>query len=413
MSRVTRRAIWVLIPFIGGLAIPLLLGAGGKVKSPTGTAPDRYAYYPGTEELAKDEIRLIACGTGMPASRHGQAATCWLVELGNGDKFLFDIGTGSTANLAAYMIPYDFLDKVFLTHLHTDHWGDLDALWAGGWTAGRTEALKVWGPSGSRPDMGTKHALSHFMQTFNWDFATRATRLSNVPGTIEIHEFDFLGENQVVYEKDGVTIRSWPAVHTGDGPVSYGLEWKGYKIVIGGDSAPNKWYVKYAGDADVAIHECFHTPQQMANWYNMAPAVALWLSTQGHTSPQAFGKIMSTIKPRHAIGYHFFNEEGTRYEIFEGVRETYSGPVSMATDNMVWNVTKKGITERMAVITEDAWAVSGIRPPPKREGGPATEMSKKILEGRWDTMDAEGGMMRDYADEHGIDMQSIMEKAKK
>ncbi len=185
------------------------------------------------------------------------------------------------------------------------------------------------------------------------------------------------------------------------------------KIVIGGDTFPNKWYVKYAADADVAIHECFHTPQQMANWYNQAPAVALWLSTQGHTSPQAFGKIMSTIKPRHAIGYHFFNEEGTRYEIFEGVRETYSGPVSMATDNMVWNVTKKGITERMAVITEEAWSVSGIRSPPKREGGPSTEMSKKILEGRWDTMDAEGRMMRDYSDEHGIDMQSIMEKAKK
>ena len=29
--------------------------AGGKVKSPVGTAPDRYVYYPGTEPLAKDE----------------------------------------------------------------------------------------------------------------------------------------------------------------------------------------------------------------------------------------------------------------------------------------------------------------------------------------------------------------------
>jgi ribonuclease Z len=393
---VSRRTIFA---FIGGaaatLALVLLLGAGGKVTSPTGTAPDRYAYYPGTEALAGDEIRLTACGTGMPASRHGQAATCWLVELGNGEKF------------------YDFLDKVFLTHLHTDHWGDLDALWAGGWTAGRTEALKVWGPSGSRPDMGTKHALGHFIQTFNWDFATRATRLSTVPGTVEIHEFDYLGENQVVYQEDGVTVRSWPAFHTGDGPVSYALEWNGYKIVLGGDSAPNKWYVKYAKNADVAIHECFHTPQQMAEWYNQAPAVALWLSTQGHTSPQAFGKIMSTIQPRHAIGYHFFNEEATRYAIYEGVRETYSGPVSMATDNMVWNVTKDGITERMAVITEEAWAVEGIRPPPKREGGPATEMTEKILRGRWDTMDVERRMMQDYADEHGIDMQSIMERGKK
>jgi hypothetical protein len=65
---------------------------------------------------------------GTPAARRDQAATCWLVELGNGDKFLFDVGTGSMVNVAALMIPYDFLDKVFLTHLHTDHWGDLATL---------------------------------------------------------------------------------------------------------------------------------------------------------------------------------------------------------------------------------------------------------------------------------------------
>ena len=69
----------------------------------------------------------------MPASRRGQAATCWLVELGNGDKFLFDIGTGSAANIGSLNIPYDDLDKVFMSHLHTDHMGDLDALWVGGW----------------------------------------------------------------------------------------------------------------------------------------------------------------------------------------------------------------------------------------------------------------------------------------
>ncbi len=90
------------------LGLVAILGAGGPVKSPTGTAPDRYIYYPGTEELEKDEIRLIALGTGMPAARRSQAATCWLVELGNGDKFLFDIGTGANANMAALMIPFDF-----------------------------------------------------------------------------------------------------------------------------------------------------------------------------------------------------------------------------------------------------------------------------------------------------------------
>ena len=32
--------------------------AGGKVTSPTGTAPDRYVYYPGTEPLGEGEIRM-------------------------------------------------------------------------------------------------------------------------------------------------------------------------------------------------------------------------------------------------------------------------------------------------------------------------------------------------------------------
>jgi len=80
--------------------------AGGTVTGPNTVAPDRYVYYPGTEELAKDEIRVIACGTGLPAARRSQAATCFLIEAGNGDKFLFDVGTGSMGNIASLMIPY-------------------------------------------------------------------------------------------------------------------------------------------------------------------------------------------------------------------------------------------------------------------------------------------------------------------
>ena len=48
--------------------------AGGKVTSSTGTAPDRYVYYPASEELGADELRVIATGTGMPTARRSQAA---------------------------------------------------------------------------------------------------------------------------------------------------------------------------------------------------------------------------------------------------------------------------------------------------------------------------------------------------
>jgi ribonuclease Z len=56
---------------------------------------NRYSYYPTTETLGPDEMRVVALGTGMPTARPKQAAACFLVELGNGDKFIFDAGTGS------------------------------------------------------------------------------------------------------------------------------------------------------------------------------------------------------------------------------------------------------------------------------------------------------------------------------
>ena len=166
------------------LALVVLLGAGGTVESPTRTAPDRYVYYPGTEALGKDEIRLTACGTGLPAARRGQAASCFLVELGNGDKFLFDLGTGSMANIASLMIPMNMLTKVFASHLHTDHMGDIDALWAGGWTSGRPNALRVWGPSGAEESMGTKYAMENFLRFVNWDRVTRNYKITPIPGNI-------------------------------------------------------------------------------------------------------------------------------------------------------------------------------------------------------------------------------------
>ena len=265
--------------------------AGGKVTSPTGVAPDRYVYYPGTEKLERDEIRIVACGTGMPAARRGQAATCFLVETGNGDKLIFDIGSGSMANLAALMIPYQYLSKLFLTHLHTDHMGDIGSLWAGGWTAGRPNGLRVWGPSGARPDMGTQYAMDNFLKHANWDYKTRAVMISPVPGGIETTEFDYKGINEVVYQEDGVTVRSIPAIHAGDGPVSYIVEYKGMKVVIGGDTYPNRWFLEHAKGADLVIHEAFMGPEQFVKFYNQPPGLAWRACCAFHTSGPAFGKV--------------------------------------------------------------------------------------------------------------------------
>ncbi len=391
------------------VAAPSKFQDGGRavMETPKDAVDNRYVYYPGTEELGDDEIRMIACGTGMPGARRGQAATCFLVELGDGQKFLFDIGTGSMANIQSLMIPSNYTTKIFLTHLHTDHWGDLAGMWAGGWTAGRTVPLEVWGPSGTREDMGTKYAIENLLKTYNWDYMTRAVVINPIPGEIKVHEFDYKGMNQVVYKEDGVTIRSWPTIHSGDGPISYSLEWNGFKIVIGGDTAPNKWYPMYAEGADLAIHEAFMTSDQMMAKYGQPAQLALRINLTFHSSAQAFGKIMSMTKPRHAVAYHFFNDEDTRYPIYDGIRETYDGPLSMATDMMVWNITRDSITERMAVSPDNAWDVEspGRRLAPDRSR--KSEYTKFILDGAMDVSDVNARWMKIFMEAQGLTEEDI------
>ena len=360
----------------------------------------REFYSPNSEKLAPDEMRVIACGTGMPTQRMAQAAACFLVELGNGDKFLFDLGSGSAERISALQIPYTYLDKVFIGHLHADHFGSLGDLFIGGAIMGRQVPLQVWGPSGEVEELGTAHSIEGMKQMYKWDLAGRVGMIDWRGFQLEVNEFDYRGENAVIYEENGVTIRSFPAIHAIDGPVSFSLEWNGLKFVYSSDSYPNKWFLEYANDADIAIHECFIAVPDLVRKMKFTPEQALTVGTQIHTAPEAFGKIMSEVKPRMAVAYHFFKDFDTTAEVYERIRTTYDGPLSLAEDFMVWNITKDEIKVRMAAVEEASWAppLTGEAQLPGENdqqnysdatGVPVENMtnSEFIAEGRWDGVD--------------------------
>ena len=366
-----------IVPPVFAKDIPLV--------SPT-EARARDFYSPNSETLAPDEMRIIACGTGMPYTRMAQAAACFLVELGNGDKFIFDIGSGSAERISALQIPYDFLDKVFIGHLHGDHFGDSGALFVGGGVGGRHVPLRIWGPSGPTPELGTAAAIGHMEKMMAWDIAGRLGQTDVRGFTTEVTEFDYKKE-QIVYEENGVVIRSFPAIHSLDGSVSFSLEWSGLKFVFGSDTYPNKWFIKNAKDADLVVHECFIAVPDLIAKLDLTPEAALQVGTQIHTAPEAFGKVMSTVKPRHAVAYHFFKDFDTTGPILERIRTTYQGPLSLAEDFMVWNVTKDKITERLAIVDEHTWGAPMASPPVAPDPKDRVGYSAAIEAGRWDVDD--------------------------
>ena len=349
--------------------------------SPTEPLSDLDVYYPGTEALDPDEMRIVALGTGMPSPRPKQAAACFLVELGNGDKFFFDIGAGCHERIAAQKIPYDFIDKVFISHLHVDHYGDLASFWLGGTTMNRLTPLRIWGPSGHAPEYGTKYAMERMQEMYIWDVATRAGVIDFRGGQLEVHEFPYETDNEVIFEENGVVIKSFPAIHAIDGAVSFILEWNDLKFVYGGDTAPNKWYIEYAKGADVAIHESFLDPTLLVTKQGFSPLEALVVGTVAHTSPAQFGKVMSLVKPRLAVGYHFQNDFDTAPVARAEIRKTYDGMLALAEDYMVFNVTKDDIRVRMSAIDEDIFPSAPLKPKIAPDISKVIPMSDFIVEG--------------------------------
>ena len=322
---------------------------------------DRSLYVPGTEKVGADEMRVVALGTGMPSARPKQASACWLVELGNGDKFIFDIGSECHSRIAAQKIPYDYLDKVFITHLHVDHVGDMGSFWIGGATMNRTTPLRVWGPSAAEEKYGTQYFMSRLQEMYGWDLHTRGAVIDSRGLTLQVNEFDYRGMNKVIYDANGVVIRSFPAAHGGEGAVCYVLEWNGLRLAYSGDNVPHQWWVDYTQHVDLSIHESFLPSLLLIAKQHFTAQEALNVGTQGHTSPEQFGKVMSLTNPRMAVAYHFYNDRDTAPLTRARIRKFYTGPLAISLDYMVFNITKDKIRVRMSDVDRDAWPTAATR----------------------------------------------------
>jgi ribonuclease Z len=380
--------------------------------SPVKSSANRDVYYPGTEDLKPDEMRVICTGSGMPMPRLKQAAASFVVELGNGDKFIFDMGTGSMHRIHALGIPLDYINKVFLTHLHCDHFGDLPGFYMYGPQNNRSVPLRVWGPGGggTRAEWGTKAAMHHMQEMFAWMNGTTAGLIDTTSLQLDVTEYDWSEVNNVIYDHNGVIIKSIPAVHL-EQSASLILEWNGMTLAYSGDTLPNKWWIENTKGADLSIHECIFTPDMaMEKWSFSAPE-ALNAMTTIHANPAFFGKVMSMSKPKHAVAYHFQNDADTLPLVMSEVEKYYDGPVDYAQDFMVWNVTKEGVRTRMAVPNTEAYPTPPLHEKKVAEGGDRYQTPDSVLEGfSSEFIELSDQIYSDFNKKHGTDFKFQLKK---
>jgi ribonuclease Z len=297
--------------------------------------------------------------------RRAQAATGWLCELGNGDKFVFDVGGGTVQNLWSLEIHPALLDKLFLTHLHLDHVGDFHVLYdALGWA--RNSPLHVWGPSGYTPEMGTATFCDLMGQAALWHTQSKFGLVPNEGMEIIAHEFDYgkLGPDNpkmLVYDENDVQIYAFPTVHCIYGTIGYLLEWNGLSFSFHGDGTPSAVEAEQAKGVDVFMHEVFLDAVTFARKGNIPLHIAK-LVVGEHTTGDRFGQLMEIVQPGLGVGYHYSLDDDTVDAMYELLWKTSDIPMVLAQDFTVINITPEQIVTRQADTNLLHWT------PPLPEG---------------------------------------------
>ncbi len=341
--------------------MPLPTFAGGTtaitLTPVVGTPRREYAetFVPGAEPLEDGELRVTVLGSGNPWATRAQASASILVEVGNPERDLlvFDLGTGSLANYASLKLPVNLLDKVFLTHLHADHTADMITLCGSYAKVGRADGpVRVWGPSGTEPRLGTKSFCDGIEMALAWDTEAGKGAINEDSMRIEAHEFDW-SQTAVVYEANGVKVTSFPVVHALTGAVGYRLEFAGLSFSYSGDTCA-AWPLVHAneGGLDLLIHECFPPAAALAAASGLSIERATIALNAAHTSPTAAGKVFSLVKPRMAGLWHTLLSPTVIPMIEAELRTIYDGPVVQTQDLTVFNVTKEAVVARQAQVMD-------------------------------------------------------------
>jgi ribonuclease BN (tRNA processing enzyme) len=275
---------------------------------------------------------ILGTGTPIPDPDRSGPAVAIVVD---SVAYLFDAGTGvvrrasaaGRKGVGAFISrtvagqPSPGFDRVFLTHLHSDHTLGLADVIFTPWIQGRREPLDIYGPP------GTNHLVSGILDANAEDIAERVAG-SGGPSPegwkAVVHQIT----EGIVFQDPRITVRAFPVPHGGwKYAFGYRIETPDRTIVISGDTRANPAIADQCRGCDVMIHEVYSD----SGFAKVAPARQIYHAS-AHTSATQLGDIATRAKPKLLILYHQLFFGSTEETLLSEVRSHYSGRVVSAHD---------------------------------------------------------------------------------
>ena len=296
------------------------------------------AFLPTLAVAQPSRTQIVMLGTGTPIpdpDRSGPAVAIVVDSV----AYLFDAGAGVVRRAAAagrngvrafasrtpWGQPSPRFDRLFLTHLHSDHTLGLADVIFTPWIQGRRVPFDIYGPP------GTSHLVTSILEGNSEDIAERLAASGGPSPTgwkAVVHEIT----EGTVFQDSRITVRAFPVPHAGwKYAFGYRIETPDRTIVISGDTRANSNIAEQCRGCDVLIHEVYSD----SGFSSLAPERQVY-HAQAHTSATQLGDIATRAKPRLLILYHQLFFGASEEKLLSEVRSRFNGRVLSAHDLEVY-----------------------------------------------------------------------------
>ncbi len=267
-------------------------------------------------------MQVVTLGTGSPLPDPNRAGPATLVRAG-GRSLLFDCGRGVLMRAAAAGLMPMMVDRLLLTHLHSDHITDFNDIVTTRWAMSPVESpLAMVGPAGTRGFVD--RTLTMLKDDIGWRIAHHDDL--NWEPVVDVVE----AEPGLVVDEDGLRIIAAFTEHAPVRPtLGYRVEADGASVVIGGDGRPCDGLDQLCQGADIYVQTVIRPSAVRA-----IPAARLQDILDYHSSVEEAAQTakrggVGTLVLTHPVPPPF---PGTEHEWVDEAAEHFDGEIILASD---------------------------------------------------------------------------------
>lgn len=286
----------------------------------------------------ENKTRVVMLGTGNPGFDYKRDGQNILIVV-NKQLYMFDAGPGFMKNINylsdqkwmpsntifSNQSVYGAIDKLFITHLDSDHTLGIGEFLLRPWVQGRSSQPDVYGPP------GTKNLVDYTIKAFKSDIdhRTGGPQPSNPTGfKAKVHE---VADTGLIYQDQNIKVTAFKVPHSSwKTAFGYRVETPDKVIVMSGDTRFDENNLKYYQGADVLIHEVMSDEA-----YKKLPKDWQNYMLGAHTTTQQLADIANVVKPKTLVLNHAIFLSQSESGLLKEVTDQYAGKVILADDKVI------------------------------------------------------------------------------